>query len=33
MAGIRSGLARGSQVIVYPPASVREGVRVAARKV
>lgn len=33
MAWIRSGLARGSQVIVYPPASVREGVRVAARKV
>lgn len=33
MAWIRSGLARGTQVIVYPPASVREGVRVAARKV
>ncbi len=33
MAWIRGGLARGAQVIVYPPASVRDGVRVAARKV
>jgi HlyD family secretion protein len=32
-AWIRSGLAPGAQVIVYPPASVRNGVRVAARKV
>ncbi|MEZ5639388.1 MAG: HlyD family efflux transporter periplasmic adaptor subunit [Burkholderiaceae bacterium] len=33
MAWIRSGLQPGSQVIVYPPAAVREGVRVRARKV
>ena len=33
MAWIRSGLAPGSQVIVYPPATVRDGVRVSARKV
>jgi HlyD family secretion protein len=33
MAWIRSGLKPGSQVIVYPPATVREGVRVAARSV
>ena len=33
MAWIRSGLQPGSQVIVYPPAVVREGVRVRARKV
>jgi HlyD family secretion protein len=32
-AWIRSGLATGQQVIVYPPATVRDGVRVAARKV
>ena len=32
-AWIRSGLAPGQQVIVYPPATVRDGVRVAARKV
>ena len=32
-AWIRSGLAPGQQVIVYPPATVREGVRVADRKV
>jgi HlyD family secretion protein len=32
-AWIRSGLATGQQVIVYPPAAVRDGVRVAARKV
>jgi HlyD family secretion protein len=32
-AWVRSGLAPGQQVIVYPPAAVREGVRVAARKV
>jgi HlyD family secretion protein len=33
MAWIRSGLAPGAQVIVYPPATVREGVKVEARKV
>ena len=32
-AWIRSGLAPGEQVIVYPPATVRSGVRIAARKV
>ena len=32
-AWIRSGLLSGQQVIVYPPATVRDGVRVAARKV
>ena len=32
-AWIKSGLALGQQVIVYPPATVRDGVRVAARKV
>jgi HlyD family secretion protein len=32
-AWVRSGLDRGEQVIVYPPAAVRDGVRVAARKV
>ena len=32
-AWIRSGLAPGQQVIVYPPASVQGGVRVKARKV
>jgi HlyD family secretion protein len=32
-AWIKSGLATGQQVIVYPPATVRDGVRVAARKV
>ena len=32
-AWIKSGLATGQQVIVYPPAMVRAGVRVAARKV
>lgn len=32
-AWIRSGLTTGQQVIVYPPATVRDGVRVAARKV
>ena len=32
-AWIRSGLVPGQQVIVYPPATVRDGVRVAARKV
>jgi HlyD family secretion protein len=31
-AWIRSGLTLGQQVIVYPPATVRDGVRVAARK-
>jgi len=31
-AWIRSGLAPGQQVIVYPPAAVRDGVRVSARK-
>ncbi len=33
MAWIRGGLEPGQQVIVYPPVAVREGVRVAARKV
>ena len=32
-AWIRSGLTPGQQVIVYPPATVRDGVRVKARKV
>jgi HlyD family secretion protein len=32
-AWVRSGLKPGQQVIVYPPASVRDGVRVASRKV
>ena len=32
-AWIRSGLAPGEQVIVYPPATVRSSVRIAARKV
>jgi HlyD family secretion protein len=32
-AWIRSGLTTGQQVIVYPPAAVRDGARVAARKV
>ena len=32
-AWIRSGLVPGQQVIVYPPAAVRNGVRVKARKV
>ena len=32
-AWIRSGLATGQQVIVYPPAAVRDGARIAARKV
>ena len=32
-AWIRSGLATGQQVIVYPPAAVQSGVRVKARKV
>ena len=32
-AWIRSGLAPGQQVIVYPPAAVRDGGRVVARKV
>ncbi len=33
MAWLRSGVAPGQQVIVYPPAAVRDGVRVSARKV
>jgi HlyD family secretion protein len=33
MAWLRSTLAPGTQVIVYPPPAVRDGVRVAARKV
>jgi len=33
MAWVRSGLTTGQQVIVYPPATVRDGVRVAPRKV
>jgi HlyD family secretion protein len=32
-AWIRSGLTPGAQVIVYPPTTVRDGVRVKARKV
>jgi len=32
-AWIRSGVAPGQQVIVYPPAAVREGVRISSRKV
>ena len=32
-AWIRSGLAPAQQVIVYPPTTVRDGVRVKARKV
>jgi HlyD family secretion protein len=32
-AWIRSGLEPGQRVIVYPPSTVRDGVRVAARKV
>jgi len=32
-AWIRSGLAPGRQVIVYPPPTVRDGVKVSARKV
>jgi len=32
-AWINSGLTTGQQVIVYPPATVRDGVRVAPRKV
>ena len=31
-AWIRSGIAPGQQVIVYPPATVRDGARIAARK-
>ena len=31
-APLRSGLTTGQQVIVYPPATVRDGQRVAARK-
>jgi HlyD family secretion protein len=33
MAWVRSGLQAGQQVIVYPTAAVRDGVRVAAREV
>jgi HlyD family secretion protein len=33
MAWLRSGLAPGANVIVYPPAAVRNGARVVARKV
>ncbi len=33
MAWLRSGVAPGAQVIVYPPATVRDGARVKARKV
>ncbi|MBI5720626.1 MAG: HlyD family efflux transporter periplasmic adaptor subunit [Burkholderiales bacterium] len=32
-AWVRSGLAHGQQVIVYPSAAVRDGVRISARKV
>ena len=33
MAWVRSGVAPGAQVVVYPPATVRDGARVKARKV
>jgi HlyD family secretion protein len=33
VAWVKSGLDEGTSVIVYPPATVRDGVRVAARKV
>lgn len=33
MAWVKSGLAPGASVIVYPPATVKDGVRVAVRKV
>lgn len=33
VAWLHSTLAPGTQVIVYPPSSVRDGVRIAARKV
>jgi HlyD family secretion protein len=33
VAWIHAGLTPGQQVIVYPPAAVRDGVRIAARKV
>jgi HlyD family secretion protein len=33
MAWLKSGVASGAQVIVYPPSSVRDGDRVSARKV
>ena len=32
-AWIRSGLAVGQQVVVYPPATVRDGIRISRRKV
>ena len=32
VAWIRSGITTGQQVIAYPPATVRDGLRVAARK-
>lgn len=32
MAWVRTGLAEGQQVIVYPPATVSDGVRVSARQ-
>ena len=32
-AWVQQGLAPGTSVIVYPPASVKEGVRARARKV
>ena len=31
-AWIHSGIATGQQVIAYPPATIRDGLRVAARK-
>ena len=33
MAWLRSGLAPGASVIVYPPTTLRDGARVAPRKV
>ena len=33
VAWVRSGVAPGAQVVVYPPATVRDGARVKARKV
>jgi HlyD family secretion protein len=31
-AWVRGGITAGQQVIAYPPATVRDGLRVAARK-
>jgi HlyD family secretion protein len=32
-AWLRSGVAEGAQVIVYPPSALRDGARVRARRV